>query len=735
MKRMIVGIICSLLNAPIAFAGFAIFQVTSSVITITVDLTAAPYSAPCNGSADDTTAFNNFRLAYQGQVLPVIATIPSGRTCCINSTVAGQALNFPSGVPDVTFSGLGAGATISDVCPGSVGGFTLGTTGYTLINDPTGSALVNSVSAGATCVTIIATAGRNTAGNYVAGQWAILSAVDLEGGPAGPPTNAIWEYVHILSSNSGTGQVCFTSPLANSYLSTYPAYYTGPQIPTGGPATLYQQGPYWGYSVEYKGITFVLDPADQVHGNIHTLKLTNVTITGSNGCVIPSNNFLFYAKNTTCPGASIEVDKWNETVTYDGGAWATLLVQSANPVHNLNLIGGVAISNLVGTALNTTCDHSTLGTLGLGAISFGASASFTGNVCTISTSPTISVNPISRLNYEFSSAGVLATPWSQTITGAADNGAGFMRVTVGDSTGFQVGLIPAAIQGVGGATCINGSTHTVTAQNIGSHTFDLDVASAGCGSYTSGGVAFGQYPPQYFVPGSNYIWSGQIPYEGHFHITSLGFDATRIFIGTDLSGSSFPILPGSSVNIEADPMPLWSCAGCLGNIDTVDMSQAGAQNAPWRTYSNRIYTCAANVTTVQAANPGVPVIDINSVPANFGPAMWGAPANTPMVVNVNVADTSATGTVNWFPFASSGAFYVSMATPGTLGIIHELIDLKHAGIRTITASSTSGSQGNDVLNSFSDVTTFGTSMGPDNLAVTNNAGTCPVVTLTLQTVR
>lgn len=71
-----------------------------------------------------------------------------------------------------------------------------------------------------------------------------------------------------------------------------------------------------------------------------------------------------------------------------------------------------------------------------------------------------------------------------TVTGAADNGSGEVRITVASTARLRTGdtMIVAS---VGGATGANG-THTITV--VSSTTFDLDDSTFG-GTYTSGGTA------------------------------------------------------------------------------------------------------------------------------------------------------------------------------------------------------------------------------------------------------
>jgi hypothetical protein len=77
-------------------------------------------------------------------------------------------------------------------------------------------------------------------------------------------------------------------------------------------------------------------------------------------------------------------------------------------------------------------------------------------------------------------------PGALTITGAADNGSGLIRITVADTSTLTTGDVKT-ISAVGGVTAANG-TWTITV--INGTTFDLD-GSTFAGVYTSGGIVGG----------------------------------------------------------------------------------------------------------------------------------------------------------------------------------------------------------------------------------------------------
>ena len=150
------------------------------------------------------------------------------------------------------------------------------------------------------------------------------------------------------------------------------------------------------------------------------------------------------------------------------------------------------------------------------------------------------------------------------------------------------------------------------------------------------------------------------------------------------------------------------------------------------TYTNRIYTCTLGVTAVQAAHPGIPVLDINA--SLTGPTVWGS--INAITVNVIQADTNSHVTLAWH---LNGQFDNSPTTNNTTGALStygSIVSLLTTGIRTITQGSTTGSQTGDTLNTPGNVSFMQATipyMGTDLTSET--ASTCPIVQETIQTLR
>ena len=243
-------------------------------------------------------------------------------------------------------------------------------------------------------------------------------------------------------------------------------------------------------------------------------------------------------------------------------------------------------------------------------------------------------------------------------------------------------------------------------------------------------------PPRWGVPGTNMLWNGALNYEGQFTISDISENDPNFSVSTSLSGG-FPRLPleagTGNLIIVADPYPNWVCSSCSGSPDALDGSQAGAQNAPFYTFSKRLYTCAANVAAVEAGNPGVPVIDFNNPPGNLGPEMWGA--FDWLSIDVLTPDTSAASPITFFPNNQFGIYVIS-SVGSKVAWGSQVINLKVTGTRTITPSGTSGAQSGDTLSSPGNVT-LGLPTSPNTATsmTGKSASQCAVVQVTWQSTR
>jgi hypothetical protein len=151
------------------------------------------------------------------------------------------------------------------------------------------------------------------------------------GAPYGYPSNPHWfEFLTVASTNSTTHQICFTTPLVNTYKETWPQMNTGSQfnIDPGGPATLYALPSSWNLTHVYRD--FTLDnPGAQTASSGKTVTFNNVLPTGGH-CMIPSVNGTYNWVGINGSACNIETDKIVGTWNIVSSSINILTVQSSS---------------------------------------------------------------------------------------------------------------------------------------------------------------------------------------------------------------------------------------------------------------------------------------------------------------------------------------------------------------------------------------------------------------------
>ena len=613
----------------------------------------ADFGATCDGSADDAPAFWNAAVAMRANPLvragaPVVLKIPPGRTCVMASCrEPGLKDGVPVfyGIPNFTLTMVGS--KISSRVS-SAGRACAGWAGQGIQTSAGTKALFDTVSSGASCVEMV-TPGQES--RFRVGSWVAATAVNLMGWGY-PPNPAIYEYLQVASASSG--RVCFTTPLQNSYSSTYPDYgltapYCGGQG-CGGPATLYELDPNW--NVKFSIIGGTWDYTSELYFVGRSITMTGVTMEGEGEkCYSPSTSLTVTLNDFTDRSCAIEVDKLIQAITFNRGSLGTLIVQSPSPV-SLTL-DHLALGALNGTPQNTLCVDSTIGTLAGGSV-YGGSKTFKGINCAIG-----KIRPFGLLGNIVNGEG-----WTVS-KGVFTNKLGFSAV------------------------------HWAT-------------------------------------PGGRLFFTGAYAYQSFpFTITKMVQSNGFFSLYTTLTGD-LPALPTSAgrLIVLADPYPNWSCTHCTGSPDAVDYSQAGAQNAPLYTYSNRIYTCDRNIAAVESANPDVPVLDIHKAPPVN---VWG----TLVYLQIDVASPDASHS-DAAPFNVTSQYgnFPTISGSAVVGTFSPVINLKIAGTRIVTPSGVTGAQMGDKLTSPGAVSMTGPTdpylpaLGGDDPTLS-----CPVVTVTWQTSR
>lgn len=690
-------------------AAFAIFQTYSPSNPITPAVTSCDITtgactgqgagtglftaATCDGVADDRNAFNSFNAWAQasltnanGQLLELV--VPSGKTCI---WLSGN-VNNNSVMNGIKNGRLWAyGATFQSP---SGNGFRLGPSSapggicQRGINDVAGcSARINTVSAGATSVTINTTGYSGSlstlCSRFVPGQWAAVTGFDLQGVfgdyQGEPPNPHFFDFVQIGSTSNctSTGQIQLGSALTNTYLSTWPNWSSGNGLGSdkGGPATIYALTSDWGGATEIRGLTVDV-PSFQTNVNGRSVTLRDVVMTGA-PCVIPSQNDVFTMINSTGTSCGIEVDKLINQLNYSGTTLNRLQFQSSS-TNVLNWDGGSLISDLNGTPKVANVSNLTTPIIRLGPYAYGPATSATCTNC--STSSLITGFGVSEgggpsnpgTNFAFAvSSGVFSYPmWTGTVTGMADNGSGKIRVTVADTTGFIDGTyarsgaanaptdnFPAGIGLFSSCSAPSPCNSPLTIGNITPTTMDItnfnfaDVVWSGAGYIRWGN---GAEQTRWAVPGTNFGMTGASGPAKFYQASAVTRSGNFVNMATTVPGGypTVPLTGGKSfIRVQA---PKWTCTNCSGTAQMVDFSGA-PPNIPIFSYSKRSYT---NLTPL-----------VNS-------ALWGKVSS--IKVNVTQAYTGATSPMRF------NLVDQAITPAGAFGSYNAFINLRQAGLRTIT---------------------------------------------------
>ncbi len=687
MKLPAALVALSLLATP-CHAAFGIFQTYAAADTpavTTCDITTGACTgqgagtglftaATCNGVANDQAAFNSFNAWAQssltntnGQLLELF--IPSGAQCRWTSGSVNVNLVM-TGIKNGRISGYGA--TFQNP---SGNGFRLGPASQPGgicqkgLNDAAGcSARIATVSAGATSVTVTSTPLSTFCPRFVQGQWMAVTGFDLQGGynsPFGEPPNPHFlEFVQIGSTANctSTGVIQLGSALKNSYLSTWPNFSAGASNGSdkGGPGTIYALVSDWGGSVDIRGLT-IDSPGNQtiIHGR--SVSLRDITMTGSD-CVIPSQNQTFTMTNSTGTNCTIEVDKIIDQLTYSGTTLRRLSFQSSS-TNNLNWDGGALTLDLNGTPKVAAISNLTTPTVRLGPYAYGTPTSASCTNCVITNQITGfglqekggPNDPGANIFYGVS-GGIFSYPVSVAVTNLTNNGSGFVRLTVGTTSGWVTGTTVTR-NGLFSACSAPSpcSNPAVTITVVNGTTIDLlgynfaDVTWSGAGSLSNSAEQ-----ERWAIPGTNFAAIGAQGPAGFYQVNSVTQSGNFINIATTVPGGypTVPLTSGKS-NLEVRG-PKWTCTNCSGNAQAVDFSGA-PPNIPIFSYSKRSYT---NLTPL-----------VNS-------SLQGKV--TSIKINVTQAYTGSTNPMRFNPSS------VTIIPAGTTSNWNVNINLRQAGLRTIT---------------------------------------------------
>lgn len=233
-------------------------------------------------------------------------------------------------------------------------------------------------------------------------------------GPSGYPSNPQWfEYKTVASVNSTTHQVCFDTPLTETYKDTWPQYNTGNgfQVDQGGPATLYVLDPSWEMTAVFQN--FTMDTNGQSYANARNVTFSNVTM-ASSFCPIPTQNETHTWTNVDASNCNIETDKIVKTWNMTNSSARNVHIQSSS-LETINA-NTVTFRQLSGTSKKFIGNNITVtgGDFQIGTANYGASEETSCTNCNISAGGIGTATPITRVDYpgfEWSmSGGVITIP-------------------------------------------------------------------------------------------------------------------------------------------------------------------------------------------------------------------------------------------------------------------------------------------------------------------------------------
>jgi hypothetical protein len=334
------------------------------------------YNATCDGVADDSAAVNNFRTAaIAANPARVVLYIPPGKICrAVNQNLLwGNTLGV-DGIRNLVVWMYGSQFR---------GYMSLGV--ESLVQTTAGTAAFQTVSAGSPTITVV-TLGEIT--KFSAGQFVLLSGISLQG-EGFPPNFQYFEYRRVTNVNNGTGVITLNAPLTNTYRSTWPGYDVGGagRLNQGGPAMAYIQPPSWDATVEYFGMTIVLDPDTEVPTGGRNIVFHDLQVYASGPTIrafspTMTENLWIYNSGILTG----EIDKnmtfaslYNVSITSAAGAIA---VQSPSP-RNLRLTKFKG--SPTGSSANLIAEASSFPLLTIGPNCYGRGSSVVINGSTVTT--------------------------------------------------------------------------------------------------------------------------------------------------------------------------------------------------------------------------------------------------------------------------------------------------------------------------------------------------------------
>lgn len=569
------------------------------------------------------------------------------------------------------------------------------------------SARVQTVSAGATSVAL--DAASSAAGHIsraTVGNWMLVAGYDTQGlfqAAYGFPSNAhFFDFVQITAVDTDNNIISFTPALTESYRSDWPEFNRGNnfEVDSGGPATVYFLAAGWEAPKEFNGGTYQNTNLIHCEGKDFTIRNGDHALGGLP--IYPSVNKNWSAINFDVSGAgTMELDKFVETFTFDGGASHQFHNQSSS-VKNCILRNTTMDASVNGSGRNTIIENCVIGgNLAVGCDGYGRADTFvcrnTSIAGEISAATVRDTAPV---------AGGITEAWSMsngliTIPMSYDSSQGrlfvpdphgrnvlFWRANSGRIIGsFQVLSVtgdrwPAVdnqsattnITSTNTSKTITVSSDLFTSGDIGKVILIQGASSAGAASslktFIKGVSAFNGSTQDITVyhPASR----SQSAVSG-----TVQWGTCNMYVQTNQSGglpdSSLWIGGGSGVlHCEQPAARTVYFENVTGSATALDLSQEAARNRPLWSYTKRTYDGTERGTTAPTVNI------IGSV----------------VSIKVNVI-TPYTGTRPVLNVGFTQFDNMSVVTNGSLANYGPRFNLKVAGERVITPAGVTGTQSGD----------------------------------------
>jgi hypothetical protein len=548
------------------------------------------------------------------------------------------------------------------------------------------------------------------AANFYPNSWVALMAIEQQASADGNWNPAIFEYVKVQSADPGTGIITFWDRIQYNYRSTYPQFKSQSFALTGasdGPATIVQFSDAFDQEIEIYGVSFY-GVTEETVGGVYSIRMIDCDIYGWAFDSGPSPVFVrrFEMQNCRFHNCVPELDKMIDTMVYvdcDFDQTSFLRWQSASinkaVVDRCKMMGGLS-----GTPKDLTIRDSYIA----GTFTYGPVYGSTQRMTLINTHIERILN-----NDQASTVVILGTAGANSFVNGTIKFASGVTGIYGTWNGPNtVSVCPAPWAQPGAKMIIEVSANITTSGNVnpttGGGTCGMVATFTVLDVYTDGPGSFCIDTDMAALPNMAVTATGTIA-GTTLTVTSFSPVNANLLIGSSVVGGT---LPGGTI-ITADH------GGLPGtNTGTFTLSGSPPANA-----APTAYTVTPTLNFLPHPCPRLTMV--NCTGGRFATDMAGAPPDIPMFSyfkraysgqvlatafhdsDLNLAGNLLSWTINVIrPYTGAGANYICLisiggfATSGGITyptFIQQTIDLKTAGLRTITAAGVSGSVGADSI--------------------------------------